>query len=97
MPRDEVVGLEKNFSQAALARRVVLEVEAVETVEGVVGVHVQRVDAQVVGIKPQRLEHLRGMCMGGVGQSDAKDDENLTSATSLGTVGDNNRTHVLLQ
>ena len=58
MPRDEVVGLEKNFSQAALARRVVLEVEAVETVEGVVGVHVQRVDAQVVGGEAEGLEHL---------------------------------------
>lgn len=50
--RDQVVGLEKNLSQAALARRVVLEVEAVEAVESVVGVHVQRVHAQVVGVKP---------------------------------------------
>mmetsp|Transcript_1918 Transcript_1918/g.6623 ORF Transcript_1918/g.6623 Transcript_1918/m.6623 type:complete len:203 (+) Transcript_1918:622-1230(+) len=57
-PGDEVVRLEEDLAQAALACGVVLEVELVEAVEGVVGVHVQRVDGQIVRRQTQRLEHL---------------------------------------
>lgn len=58
LSRDEIVGFEENFPQTALSRRIVLEVEPVEAVEGVVGVHVQRVDAQVIGGEAEGLEHL---------------------------------------
>mmetsp|Transcript_16122 Transcript_16122/g.27215 ORF Transcript_16122/g.27215 Transcript_16122/m.27215 type:complete len:264 (-) Transcript_16122:200-991(-) len=55
---NDVFGLEEYFAQSALARGVVLEVESVEAVEGVVGVHVERVDGQVVGSEVQRHKHL---------------------------------------
>ena len=58
LARDEVVGFEEDFPQATLPCRIVLEVEPVEAVEGVVGVHIQRVDAQVVGGEAEGLEHL---------------------------------------
>lgn len=58
LARDEIVGFEENFPQAALPRRIVLEIEPVEAVEGVVGVHIQRVDAQVIGGEAEGLEHL---------------------------------------
>lgn len=62
--------------------------------ESVVGVHVQCVHTQVVGVKPQRLENLGGIFEGGVGQSDAISmDENKTSATTnLGDAAENRST-----
>lgn len=49
LARNEVVRLKKDFSQAALPRRIVLEVKTVEAMESVVRVHVQCVNAEVVG------------------------------------------------
>lgn len=59
--RDEQVPrlLDEDLAEARLAEGVVLEVEAIEAVEdGFVGVHVERVDAEVVARQPQRLEDL---------------------------------------
>lgn len=54
---DEVVRLQEDFPQPGLARRVVLQVEPVETLERVrVRVHVQRVDGQVIRGEAQHLQ-----------------------------------------
>eukprot|EP01137_Pigoraptor_chileana_P027974 Opistho-2@11329 len=56
---DVVVRLEKYLAQAALANRIVLEVEFIKAVECVaVGVHVERIHAEVVRGELQRVEHL---------------------------------------
>jgi hypothetical protein len=53
--------LNKDLAQAGLAERVVLEVKLVEAVkDGLVGVHVQRVDIQVIPGELQRLKYLSG-------------------------------------
>ena len=47
------------YTQSSIhTSRIVLQVETVEAVEGVVSMHVQRVDAEVVGCEVQRHEHL---------------------------------------
>jgi len=54
-----IVGLEKDFPQSALAYRIVLEVEFVESMKRVlVGMHVERIDGEVVGRQIQTLKHL---------------------------------------
>jgi hypothetical protein len=56
---DEVVLLDEDLAQPALAAGVVFEVELVKAVERVfVGVHVERVDVEVVARHRQRVKHL---------------------------------------
>ena len=58
---DQVVLLDEDLAQPALAAGVVLEVELVEAVERVfVGVHVERVDVEVVARHRERVEDLFG-------------------------------------
>lgn len=78
---DKVVRLEEYLSQAALARRIVLEVETIETVERVVRVHVECVDAKVVGIEAQRLENLQRKVGIGVVRAVDNNDTKLGSTT----------------
>src|SRR5262245_55119756 len=89
---DQVVGLEKDLAQPRLADRVVLEVELVEPMERVlVRVHVERVDAEVVGRQAQRLKHLAQREVFPV----AKDDHVLAAAAvSRRTAVPPGRTHL---
>ena len=48
-PFNEIIRFQEDFSKARLPDRIVLEVELVESMEGVlVGMHIERIDGQLV-------------------------------------------------
>ena len=56
---DQVVRFQEDFPQTRFSNWVILQIEFVETVEGVlVGMHIQCIDRKVIGGKLERFEHL---------------------------------------
>ena len=54
-----IIDLQKDLPKPRFSDRVVLEVEFIKPVERVLmGVHIERVDGQIVGAQLQRLENL---------------------------------------
>ena len=47
-----------NHTTMKLTSRVVLQVEPIKAMEGVIGMHIQRVNAQIIGSQIQRHKHL---------------------------------------
>lgn len=55
---DDVVRLQEDFSQFTLARRVKLQIESIKTMKCIIGMHIKRINRQIVGGEIQGLEYL---------------------------------------